>query len=122
MYHQLNLDLKLTIVLLSVYGLYPNGTNWMAVEKRLIYWDCQSYKLDQKKAYSIIKNTGLVEVKTFTDGSSRYIITNEGIAFLEKYGIDIVRMRNEIYCIDDISYTGDVLRQKVIDIEHKVYS
>jgi hypothetical protein len=115
MYHQLNLDLKLTIVLLSVYGLYPNGTTWMAVEKHLIYWDCQSYKLDKEKAYSIMRDTGLIETKTFGDGSHKYLITTEGVNFLEKYEIDIVGMRNNIHSAHD-------LRQTVIDIEHKVYS
>lgn len=115
MYHQLNPDLKLVIVLLSLYGLYQNGTTWMAIENHLISWDCQSYKLDKEKAYSIMRAAGLIETKTFGDGSCKYLITNEGIDFLEKYEIDIVGMRNDIHSVHD-------LRQTVIDIEHKVYA
>ena len=115
MYHQLNPDLKLVIVLLSLYGLYPNGTTWMAIENHLISWDCQSYKLDKEKAYSIMRDTELIETKTLSDDSCKYLITTEGIAFLEKYEIDIVGMRNDIHSVHD-------LRQTVIDIERKVYS
>jgi hypothetical protein len=115
MYHQLSLDLKLVIILLSLYGLYPNGTTWMAVENHLISWDCQSYKLDKEKAYSIMIDAELIEIIILSDGSSKYSITTEGIAFLEKHEIDIIGMRNEIHSIHD-------LRQKVIDVEHKVYA
>ena len=87
----------------------------MAIENHLISWDCQSYKLDKEKAYFMMIDTGLIKIKIFDDSSSKYIITNEGIAFLEKHEIDIVRMQNEVRSIHD-------LRQKIIDIEHKVYS